>query len=80
MSPMMSNGTVFVLQVVPELLPLDDDFVDFRGRRQFVNVAKAFALQVADRAPQLLALLTDHVRTEVAIRSVAVAILANPVG
>ena len=42
-------------------------------------MTKTFALKVANRTPQLLALLPDYVWPKVAIRSSSVSILTEPV-
>src|SRR6185436_118305 len=70
--------SMLVFAIVPEWLAFDHDCVDVFRRGQFVNVAKAFALQVANRAPQLLLLLSNDVRTEVAIRPLTVSIFTEP--
>ena len=68
------------LAVVPERLALDDDGVDFFRGREFVNVTEAFAFEIADRTSQLLTLLANDVRAEVAIRALAIAILSEAIG
>ncbi len=61
------EGPVLLLAVVPERLALDGDGVDLLGRGQHEHVAEALALQAAERPAELLPLLADHVRPEVAV-------------
>jgi hypothetical protein len=70
--------TVVPPPVVPERLPLDRDGVDLLDRAQHVNVAEALALEIAQRALELAALLADDVRAEVAIGTLAVPRLTHP--
>ena len=63
--------------VNPQRLPHDTRSLDHVRRAQDRDVAKALAPQVAERAPQLLTVLPDHVGTEVAVGPVAVALLAQ---
>ncbi len=72
--------SMIVFAIVPERLALNHYLVDFGGRREFMNVTKAFAFQIANRPAQLVTLLPDHVRTEVAIRTLSISILANAIG
>ena len=44
-----------------------------------MNVAEAFAFEIANRASQLLALLANDVWAKVAIRSLTIPILANAI-
>jgi hypothetical protein len=68
---------MLVLQIVPERLALDDHVLNLFRRREFEDVPKAFALQVAKRSAQLLALLPDHVWSKIAISAAFVSILAK---
>src|SRR5580704_317241 len=61
------EGTMLVLQVVPERLPLNLSGLNFLRCTQHVNSAKAFTLQIAQRSAQLLRLLADDVGTEIPI-------------
>src|SRR6266496_1216136 len=68
---------MLMLQIVPERLPFDEYIINLFRRREFEDVPKAFALQVANRSAQLLALLPDHVRSKIAISAALVSILAK---
>src|SRR5882724_1944313 len=68
---------MLMFQIVPERLALDDHLLNLFRRREFEDVPKAFAFQVANRSAQLLALLPDHVRSKVAISAPLVSILAK---
>src|SRR5215203_4441643 len=63
--------------VVPKRLALDRDRIHFLRRSEHIHMPEAFALQLAHRSAHLLRLLPDHVWPEVAIRPVAVPLLAN---
>ena len=73
---MMSNGPCSCLQVVPQRLALDFRPLDVRRVAEHMDVPKSFALQSAQRTPQLLRLIPDHVRPEVSIRPIAIPLLA----
>src|SRR5437879_4351759 len=68
---------MLMLKIVPERLALDDYVLNLFRRRKFEDVPKAFALQVANRSAQLLALLPDHVWSKIAISAALVSILAK---
>jgi len=71
------EGTMFVLQVVPEWLPLNLSGLNFLRCAQHVNSAKALTLQIAQRSAQLLRLLADDVGTEIPIWAIAVSFVAE---
>src|SRR5262249_18757432 len=48
---------VFVFEIVPKSLSFNHDLIDLVLRRELVDVTKPFALQIANRPEQLLALL-----------------------
>src|SRR6266481_9127608 len=66
------EGTMFVLQVDPERLPLNLSGLNFLRCTQHVNSAKALTLQIAQRSAQLLRLLADDEETEIPIWAIAV--------
>jgi hypothetical protein len=71
------EGTMFVLQVVPERLPLNLSGINFFQSTEHVNSAKALTLQMSQRPAQLLRLLADDVRAEVAVRAIPVSFVAK---
>ena len=65
---MMSNGPCSCLPVVPERLPARSSAASTSsGDREHEDVPEPLALQAPQRPPQLLDLLADHVRPEVAV-------------
>src|SRR5919106_806935 len=71
---------VIVSPVIPQRLAFDRRRLYFLGRIENIDLAKPFALEQAQRAAQLLALLSDHAGTEVAVRSGAVPFVTQPLG
>src|SRR6059058_449648 len=63
--------------VIPERLSLQGYGVDLLWRAQHEHMPKAFSLQLANRAPHLLALLTDDMRAKCPIGAPAVPFLAD---
>ena len=59
------EGSVLVLQVIPERLPLDLGRLYFFRRMQHVNMAKSFTLQIPQGPAQLLRLLANDVWPEI---------------
>jgi hypothetical protein len=72
--------SMLLLAVVPERLPFDSDCCNLFRCREFVDVTKAFAFEIAQRASQLLTLLPDYVWSKTTIGSLAISILAKAVG
>ena len=66
--------------VVPERLPLDDGGIDLLLRLEDVDVPEAFASEAPQRAMQLAPLVADDVRTEVAVGSRSIAVVAHALG
>ncbi len=71
------EGTMLVLQVVPERLPLNLSGVNFLWSTQYVNSAKALTLQIAQRPAQLLRLLADDMRAEIPVTAIPVSLVAE---
>ena len=69
---------LLVFLVGPETLPRDRRRVDLLDALEGPDVTKSFALEPAQRAPKLLGLLPDDVRTEVSVGSRSVALLRDP--
>ena len=66
--------------VRPGRLPLDHRRFDLLRRAEHGDVPEALLAQVLERAAELLALAADHVRAEVPVGPLPVAILAEPLG
>ena len=66
------------LAIVPEWLSLYGGLVYFLRSREFADMAYAFALKAAQRAPELFALTADNVRAELSIWPRDVPVLAKP--
>ena len=60
------EGPVVCPAVISEWLAFDGGSVDVLRRREDEDVPAAFTLEATKRAPQLLRLLPDHLRTELA--------------
>jgi hypothetical protein len=71
------EGTVLVLEVVPERLPFDSGPVDFLGRGEDEDVPESLVLQVSERAAQGLRVLPRHVRSEWPLGPVLVSVVAQ---
>ncbi len=69
--------TVLVALVVPHALPLDHHGLDLLWRREHGDVAKAFALQLAERLAELGDVLASDVLTEASILPLRVARVAE---
>src|SRR6266487_4522605 len=69
--------SVLVLAVAPDWLALHHRGLDLFWRGQDKDMAKAFTLETAQRAPQLLALVADDVCSKGALRTLAVALLTE---
>jgi hypothetical protein len=63
--------------VVPQWLPLDGDGIHLLGRAQLEDVPEALSSQAPQRTAQLADLVAQHVRAEVAIRALSVALVAG---
>src|SRR5207247_11191226 len=74
------EGPVVGFPVIPERLALDLDRVDVLRRLENEDVPEALLLKIPLRALHLARLLADHVRTEVPLRPVTIALLAQPLG
>src|SRR5262249_26527152 len=68
---------VVVAAVVPEPLALDRRALDLLDRREHDHVPEALPLETAQRATEVARLAPYDVRTEVASRPVAVALVAH---
>src|SRR3954454_8474698 len=62
--------------VIPQRLSLQGYGVDLLCRAQYEHMPKSFALQLANRAPHLLALLADDMRAKCPISAPSVPLLA----
>src|SRR5262249_5829335 len=67
---------MLVLSIVPERLALEDGVLNFFRRGKNIHVAKAFAIESAQRTAQLLPLLPYDVRAESAVHATAVSLVA----
>ena len=74
------EGTVLLLLVVPQRLSFKDRSIHLFRRVEHKHMAKALKLQAPQRAPELLALLANHVRAKIAVGPLLVAIVAKPFG
>jgi hypothetical protein len=72
--------SVVVAPVVPEWLAFDDSGFDFFRRLEDMDGAEALALEPAERTFELLRLLADDVRAEVAVGPSLVAVLGDALG
>src|SRR5437016_5374383 len=72
------EGPMFVFEVVPERLAFEHQAFDFFRLLEDMNVSKSFALQPTQRAPQLLRLIANHMRSKIAIWTSSIAVLAKP--
>src|SRR5947207_4603513 len=72
------EGTVLLLLVVPQRLSFKGRSIHLFRRVEHKHVAKSLTLQSPQRAPELLALLPNHVRAKVAVIATFVAVLAQP--
>src|SRR6266498_2697824 len=72
--------TMIVTAVIPQRLAFDRRRFDFFRRVENEDMPKPFSLEHAQRTAQLLPLLSDHVGTEIAIGSVAIPFVTQPLG
>src|SRR5580692_88524 len=68
---------VLVFQVIPKRLSHDRDRGDLLGSRQHEDMTEAFAFKSPKRTPQLLGLISDDVRSELAVRPTLIAFVAD---
>src|SRR3954463_6981829 len=71
---------VLVLEIIPKWLTHDADRRDLFRSGQSENMPKSFPLQSAQRPPQLLRLVSNHVRTKLPVWSVLVTLMAELLG
>jgi hypothetical protein len=74
------EGSMIASPIIPERLAFDGRLLNLLRGRQYEDVSETLWLQGAERATQLLGLLPDDMRTEIAVRPFFVAFLANPLG
>jgi hypothetical protein len=72
--------TMLSLAIIPERLSFDRHGIDIFGRGQPEDVANSFAVQPAQAAPKLLALVPNHVRAELTIQPRSVAFMTELLG
>src|SRR5580692_179653 len=70
--------SMLVLQVIPKWLSQDRDRGDIFWARQQEDMTEAFAFKSSKRTPQLLGLVSDDVRAELAVGPTLIAFVADP--
>ena len=68
---------VIILAIVPKSLPIDLSLLDFAGVAEHIDIAKALALQPAQRSPQLTNVPANDMRSKIALRATDVSLLTN---
>src|SRR4029077_18514646 len=68
---------MLVFQVIPKGLSHDRDRGGLLGTRQHEDMTEAFAFKSPKRTPQLLGLVSDDVRAELAVRPTLIAFVAD---
>src|SRR5688572_1793502 len=72
------EGAVIRPAVGPERRALDNGGIHFLGSAQYIDIAESLAPQILQTLTQLSRLVADDVRAEVTVRSIPVAVLAEP--
>ncbi len=68
---------MLIFQITPERLALDLDAIHLIGRGENIEIRETFTPQATQRTPQHTHLSSHHMRPKIAVRPIAIALLAQ---